>query len=187
MNHFGAAAPIERIDIATYRVPTDKPESDGTLEWNSTTLVLTEITAGGVTGLGYTYADRSTADLIASTLRPVLEGHDAVATSACWDAMAAAIRNLGRPGISSMAIAAVDTALWDAKARILEMPLYALLGAARERIPVYGSGGFTSYSIAELQEQFGTWVRAGIKRVKMKIGRDPGADPARVKAVREAI
>ena len=59
--------------------------------------------------------------------------------------MVAAIRNLGRPGISSMAIAAVDNALWDLKARILDLPLVSLLGQVRTAVPIYGSGGFTSY------------------------------------------
>src|SRR3954468_9379234 len=184
MNHFGAAAPIERIAVNAYRVPTDKPESDGTLEWNYTPIVVAEVPPAGVTGIGYTYADRSTAELIANTLLPLLEGRDAMATTECGDAMTAAIRNLGRPGICSMAIAAVDTALWDTKARILELPLYALLGAARECIPVYGSGGFTSYTNVELQAQFSAWVHAGINRVKIKIGRDPAADPKRIAAAR---
>jgi L-alanine-DL-glutamate epimerase-like enolase superfamily enzyme len=86
-----------------------------------------------------------------------------------------------------MAIAAVDCALWDLEARLLELPLYALLGARRDAVPVYGSGGFTSYSTARLCEQLSGWVADGIPRVKMKIGTDPGADPARVRAAREAI
>ncbi len=101
--------------------------------------------------------------------------------------MVAAIRNLGRPGIASMAISAVDAALWDLKARLLDLPLVTLLGAVRESAPVYGSGGFTSYSIGQLQEQLGGWVAAGIPRVKMKIGRQPADDLDRVRAAREAI
>jgi len=105
----------------------------------------------------------------------------------CWSAMRHAIRNLGRPGICSMAIAAVDSALWDLKAKLLDLSLVSLLGAAQPSIEVYGSGGFTSYSIEQLQKQLGGWVEQGIKAVKMKIGRDPDKDVARVKAAREAI
>ena len=101
--------------------------------------------------------------------------------------MVEAIRNLGRPGISSMAIAAVDLALWDLKARLLGVPLCRLLGMANDRVPVYGSGGFTAYSIERLTEQLAGWVAQGIPRVKMKIGSSPGDDPARVRAAREAI
>ena len=86
-----------------------------------------------------------------------------------------------------MAISAVDTALWDLKARLLNLPLVSLFGQALARIPVYGSGGFTSYSIEELQEQLAGWAKQKISRVKMKIGRDPHADVQRVAAARKAI
>jgi L-alanine-DL-glutamate epimerase-like enolase superfamily enzyme len=178
---------IERVDVSAYRIPTDFPESDGTAEWDSTTLVLVEISAGGKRGIGYTYADTATALLIRDVLAPVVNGTDALAVGARWAAMVGAIRNLGRPGICSMAIAAVDNALWDLKARICDAPLFTLLGAVRTSVPVYGSGGFTSYSIRQLQDQLAGWVSSGIPRVKMKIGRDPSADMARVRAAREAI
>lgn len=86
-----------------------------------------------------------------------------------------------------MAIAAVDNALWDLKGRLLDLPLATLLGAARECVSIYGSGGFTSYSIARLTEQLSGWASEGIPRVKMKVGRDPDADPDRVRAARQAI
>jgi L-alanine-DL-glutamate epimerase-like enolase superfamily enzyme len=181
------AAPIERIAASAYTIPTDAPESDGTLEWRSTTLVLVEARAANATGIGYSYANRATAELIADTLAPVTEGRDALDVASSFDAMVAAIRNLGRPGIASMAIAAVDNALWDLKARLLDVPLVHLLGAAHDAIPVYGSGGFTSYSTERLAAQLGGWARAGIGMVKMKVGRDPAADVARVRAAREAI
>ncbi len=84
-----------------------------------------------------------------------------------------------------MAIAAVDTALWDLKARILGLPLVTLLGAARDEVPVYGSGGFTSYTDARLADQLGGWAAQGIPRVKMKVGRDPDRDVARVGVARD--
>jgi L-alanine-DL-glutamate epimerase-like enolase superfamily enzyme len=180
-------APITQVRASAYSVPTDLPEADGTLAWNQTTLVLAEIEAGGDRGLGFTYADRSTAVLIRDLLAKVIEGQDAINISGCWSAMVHAIRNLGRPGISSMAIAAVDVALWDVKAKLLGLPLVTLLGAVRKSIPVYGSDGFTSYSIEHLCEQLSGWVEQGIPHVKMKIGSDPNADPRRVAAAREAI
>src|SRR5437588_6761941 len=139
---------IERIDVSAYTVPTDFPESDGTYAWDKTTLVLVEARAGGKCGLGYTYADVTTARLIQKMLANVVKGRDVMSVPACWMAMVESIRNLGRPGIASMAISAVDAALWDLKARLLDVPLVTLLGAARESAPVYGSGGFTSYSDA---------------------------------------
>lgn len=107
--------------------------------------------------------------------------------TACWELMHQRIRNLGRPGIASMAIAAVDSALWDLKAKLLDLPLVTLLGQVRDAVPIYGSGGFTSYSIEQLRNQLGGWVHQGIPRVKMKIGRDAAADIERVRAAREAI
>lgn len=179
--------PVERLEVSAYTVPTDRPESDGTLEWDSTTIVVADVSAGGEHGLGYTYADASAAQLIDRHLRKAVEGADAMAIGGAWDTMVASVRNVGRPGIAASAISAVDAALWDLKARLLDLPLVRLLGAVREAVPVYGSGGFTSYTIDELQEQLGDWVAAGIPRVKMKVGRQPDEDLDRVRAAREAI
>jgi L-alanine-DL-glutamate epimerase-like enolase superfamily enzyme len=178
---------IERLDVSAFVVPTDFPEADGTLNWDKTTLVVVEATGGGIRSLGYTYADRGTAQLIKDLLTPVVQGRDVMAVPGTWAAMVHAIRNLGRPGIVSMAIAAVDAALWDLKARLLDLPLVTLLGAVREGVPVYGSGGFTSYSPERLQEQLGGWVDEGIPRVKMKVGTHPSDDLDRVRAARYAI
>lgn len=179
--------PIEKVDVSAYTIPTSLPESDGTYAWDKTTLVLVEITAGGMQGTGYSYADVATARLIKEMLAGVVQGRDAMAVPDAWAAMVHAIRNLGRPGICSMAISAVDAALWDLKAKLLQLPLVTLLGQVREGIPVYGSGGFTSYTIAELREQLGGWAAEGITMVKMKIGSHPEDDLARVRAAREAI
>ncbi len=183
----GVEAAIERIDVSAFKIPTDAPEADGTYAWDSTTLVLVEAHAGGRTGLGYSYADTATATLIHDLLAHTVEGRDALAVPAAWVAMVEAIRNLGRPGVCSMAIAAVDAALWDLKARLLDVPLVTLLGAARDRAPIYGSGGFTSYSLQQLQDQLGGWAADGIPRVKMKIGTHPEDDLRRVRAAREAV
>ena len=178
---------IARMQVSAFTIPTATPESDGTLEWNATTLVLVEVEGGGKTGIGFTYADTATAKLVHDTLADIVTGRNAFAIGDCWNAMVAGIRNLGRPGISSMAIAAVDNALWDLKARILDLPLVSLLGPARAAVPIYGSGGFTSYTVAELQKQLAGWTSNGIPRVKMKIGREPDKDVARVHAARDAI
>jgi L-alanine-DL-glutamate epimerase-like enolase superfamily enzyme len=182
-----SVAPVENVAVRTYVIPTDEPESDGTLEWDSTTLVVVQITAAGRRGLGLTYADDATAHLIADRLGPLIVGQDALAITSCWQRMVHAVRNLGSAGISAMAISAVDSALWDLKARILDVPLATLLGPAREHVPVYGSGGFTSYSVEQLQRQLAGWAEEGMTRVKMKVGRDADCDLARVEAARAAI
>ena len=178
---------IERVDASVYTVPTDAPESDGTLQWDKTSLVLVEVRAGGETGIGYSYADAAAARLIEDSLVPALTGWDALANGAAWRKMLEQIRNLGRPGVSSMAIAAVDNALWDLKGKLLNQPVAILLGLTRTQIMAYGSGGFTSYSDEKLREQLGGWAAEGFPAVKMKIGRDPAADLGRVRAAREAI
>ena len=185
----GAAA-IERVATLVYEIPTDGPdgaESDGTLEWSSTTLVVTLVHAEGATGLGYTYGPAACATLISETLGSVILGRDPLAVAASWRAMTAAIRNAGRPGIGAMAVSALDVALWDLKARLLETPLVDVLDRARDTVPVYGSGGFCNYPLERLAGQLEGWVGQGIPRVKLKIGRHPQDDDARLDAVRAAI
>jgi L-alanine-DL-glutamate epimerase-like enolase superfamily enzyme len=183
-----AAVPVDELAVSSYRIPTDSPqESDGTFTWQSTTFVVVEARGGGTTGVGYTYADLATARLIHDSLAGVARGMDVMAIGRIWTALVAAVRNLGRGGIASMAISAVDTALWDLKAKLLDLPLVSLLGAVRDAAPVYGSGGFTSYTTRELCDQLAGWLADGIPRVKMKIGRDPRADVERVAAARAAI
>ncbi len=175
------------MHVSTYKIPTSSPESDGTLEWNSTTMIVVEVEGGGQSGIGYTYGAGAVAKIINGMLAEVVTGRDVMNVPASWEAMVHRIRNSGRPGICSMAISAVDAALWDLKAKVLGLPLVTLLGGARDRVPVYGSGGFTSYSLKQLQEQLGGWAEQCIPRVKMKIGREPEKDVERVRAAREAI
>src|ERR1044072_2080846 len=178
---------IKPIDVSIYKIPTDFPESDGTLEWTDTTTVVVEAYAGNKRGIGYTFADAATGRLIQDKLAPLLVGADAMAVPASWLAMVRSIRNLGRPGIAAMALSAVDVALWDLKARLLNVSLLGLLGKIRDHVPVYGSGGFTSYSLEQLQNQLSGWAAAGMRWVKMKIGRDFAADLERVSAARSAV
>jgi L-alanine-DL-glutamate epimerase-like enolase superfamily enzyme len=181
------STPVNRLEVSTYTVPTDSPESDGTLEWDSTTIIVVEAAGGGQRGLGYTYGDSSVGAFIESKLKGVVEGAEAMSPPAAWALMQRAIRNAGRPGVGAMAVSAVDIALWDLKARLLGIPLADALPRFHDRVPVYGSGGFTSYSLERLQEQLGGWAEEGIPRVKMKVGREPGKDPERVRVAREAI
>ena len=178
---------IDKLTVSAYTIPTDLPEGDGTLDWNSTTLVLVRVTGGNETGIGYTYADTATARLIGDKLRPLIEGGAIGNIPGLWKRMTVHTRNLGHQGIVAMAISAVDTALWDLKARLLGFPLCELLGMARDSIPLYGSGGFTSYSIDQLQKQLGHWAEAGLRWVKMKVGREPETDLARAGSARKAI
>jgi L-alanine-DL-glutamate epimerase-like enolase superfamily enzyme len=179
--------PVASLRVSAYTVPTDEPESDGTAEWDSTTIVVVEASGGGETGIGYTYAPAAAGALIEEKLGELVRGRDVLAPGQTWEALAAALRNAGRPGIAFCALSAVDQALWDLKARLLELPLVDLLGRVRDDAPVYGSGGFTSYSLDRIREQLGDWVAQGIPRVKMKVSREPARDPHRLDAARRAI
>jgi L-alanine-DL-glutamate epimerase-like enolase superfamily enzyme len=180
---------IESLEASAYTVPTEEPEeSDGTLKWSSTTMVFVELRAAGHTGIGFTYGNAGIASVINGMLKETLQKKDAMQTAARYADMVAKIRNNGRDGMSAMAVSAVDIALWDLKGKLLQAPVSVLLGAARERVPVYGSGGFTSYSERRLAEQLGGWVHEmRIPRVKMKVGRDASADSRRVAGARRAI
>jgi len=178
---------ISKVEVAAYTIPTDAPESDGTLTWDRTTIVVVHATADGVTGMGYAYADASAAALITTMLAEVVKRRSAMDTEASYVAMMHAVRNAGRQGIAASAVSAVDVALWDLKARMLGVPLVSLIGGVRDGIRIYGSGGFTSYSREQLQTQLGGWVAGGITAVKMKIGRDRLLDRERVAQAREAI
>jgi L-alanine-DL-glutamate epimerase-like enolase superfamily enzyme len=183
----GAQARVETVRVSAFTVPTDEPESDGTAEWDSTTVVVVEAGCAGKTGLGYTYAPAAAGKLVEEKLADVVEGQDAFAVAEAWEKLATALRNAGRPGIGFCALSAVDLALWDLKARLLDLPLVDLLGRARDEAPIYGSGGFTSYSLDRLREQLAGWVEQGIPRVKMKVSREPENDPERLDAARQAI
>ncbi len=180
-------ADIERVEVAAYTVPTDEPESDGTLAWDATTIVVVHVHADGEVGLGYTYGPAATAGVISGMLAGVVRGRDALAPQGAAAAMRAALRNAGQAGMGALAVSAVDLAIHDLRARLLGVPLSRAVGGARAEVPIYGSGGFTSYSLDRLAEQLGGWAADGMPRVKMKVGRDPERDAARLAAAREAI
>jgi L-alanine-DL-glutamate epimerase-like enolase superfamily enzyme len=175
------------MEVAAFKVPSDSKESDGTLEWDSATLVLVRLGAGRTWGCGYSYAHEGCVPLIRDKLFPILQRGNVMDVKGAWNEMNKTVRNLGKRGVAATAIAAVDIALWDLKARLLEQPLIKLLGQVRDKIAVYGSGGFTSYSEKQLRSQFGHWAEEGISMFKMKVGREDKADARRVRVARKTI
>jgi L-alanine-DL-glutamate epimerase-like enolase superfamily enzyme len=183
---------IDSVTATVYEIPTDRPEADGTLAWSSTTLVVAHVTGGGRTGLGYTYGAGACKPLIEGELGPALSGHGVLDTGAALEAMVRAVRNLGRPGVAGYAISAVETALWDLKGILLGVPVSRLLGAVRDAVPVYGSGGFTTYDEPAARAQLELWTGdLAIPRVKIKIGESWGTaqerDLARIAFARKVI
>jgi L-alanine-DL-glutamate epimerase-like enolase superfamily enzyme len=178
---------IKDLKVSAYKIPTDSPEADGTIEWNSTTMVLVEIKAGNSSGIGYTYSHQAAVPVIQKTLKDIVVGKDAMNIPAISTTMIRAIRNSGQCGIAMMAVSAIDNALWDLKSKILDLPLCMVLGKQQDGMLIYGSGGFTSYSNAYTKKQFQGWASQGITQFKMKVGSDPIKDPERVKSARAAI
>jgi L-alanine-DL-glutamate epimerase-like enolase superfamily enzyme len=172
-------------------VPTDGPEADGTFAWDSTTLVVVRAEAGGCSGLGYSYGPVAAAGLVDEVLADVVRGTDAHDVRRTWQAMRHQVRNIGRDGVAALAISAVDTALWDLRARLLDVPLHRLLGGVRDTVPVYGSGGFTTYDEDRLTAQLQGWLDQGCRWVKIKVAEDGGRredrDVARIRHVREVV
>jgi L-alanine-DL-glutamate epimerase-like enolase superfamily enzyme len=174
------APAIEALDASVYVIPTDAPEADGTLTWSQTTLVLVTARAGGHQGTGWTYAAAGAASVVTDVLARAATGRCALDVPAAAEAMARALRNVGRRGVGAMALSAADIALWDLKARLLGLPLASLLGQARASVPVYGSGGFTTYDEQQTRDQLSGWVAGqGIPRVKIKIGESWGGNERR--------
>jgi L-alanine-DL-glutamate epimerase-like enolase superfamily enzyme len=173
---------VEAVEAEARTIPTDGPESDGTLAWDETTIVLVRVRTGDEVGVGYTYGDASVAGIVEGKLAPAIEGRDALASSACWQAMHAALRNAGQAGGGAMALSAVDLALHDLRGRLLGVPVHRLLGTARDAVPIYASGGFCSWD----DERLRAWCAQGAAtgRVKIKVGREPGRDRERLQAAR---
>jgi L-alanine-DL-glutamate epimerase-like enolase superfamily enzyme len=183
---------ITSLETAVYVVPTDAPEADGTLTWDKTTMVLVTARAGSVQGTGWSYASAAAGTVVSELLADTVIGRDPFDVAGAAEAMTRQVRNAGRPGVAAMAISATDIALWDLKARLVGVPLSSLLGRVHDAIPVYGSGGFTSYDDERTREQLSDWVdKQRIPRVKIKIGESWGADErrdlARVQLARDVI
>jgi L-alanine-DL-glutamate epimerase-like enolase superfamily enzyme len=128
---------------------------------------------------------------IEGPLKNVLVGQDPLCHEKLWEDMFWKVRGYGRKGIAFCAISSLDIALWDLKAKVFGVPLYRLLGPYTDTVPIYGSGGWTSFDEAELVREQTGYVERGIPRVKMKVaidfGKDEAQDIRRLAAVRKAV
>ncbi len=183
---------VDELHVQVFEIPTDQPEADGTMSWSSTTLVLVRVRGGGHEGLGWTYDGRTCKGVIENSLASVVLNRSILDVPAANLAMRRVCRNLGAPGVAACAISAVDTALWDLKARVLDVALADLFGRAANEVPIYGSGGFTTYDDKTTRAQLEQWVDAwAVPRVKIKIGETSGhnapRDLARVALSRKTV
>ncbi len=187
----GLGQRIEALECAVYRFPTPAPEGDGTLSWDATVAVTVTARAGEVSGLGWTYSTGAAAGVVREHLASAVVGQSVADIDACWSAMVRGCRNLGTRGLVMQAVSAVDVALWDLKARVAGVCLAALLGSARDAVPVYGSGGFATLDEDQLREQVDGWLAAGCRAVKIKVAESWGTeldrDLRRVDALRDLV
>jgi L-rhamnonate dehydratase len=147
-------------------------------------------TDAGISGFGIG-SGSGTRAVIHDMLKPLLVGQNPLHHERLWDDMFWRVRGFGRKGVAFTAISAIDIALWDLKAKHFGVPLYQLLGPYTESVPIYGSGGWTSFSEKELVSEQLSYVERGIPRVKMKVAKDFGhceaEDLQRLKAVRKTV
>ena len=184
---------ITELEVELLRVPPtiqlqDAIQRISTWEWVLVTLRTDE----GISGTGWTYTlgmgGTSIRDLIDVYLRPLLIGADAENVEQIWQRCAAELHAIGSTGISSLAISAVDIALWDAVGQKHGVPLYRLLGGSRETVPAYASGLNLHLEGDSLAEQLTGFLDRGYKHVKVKVGRDDLAeDVERVARARQTI
>ena len=181
----GNALKITAVYAKRYCWKKDKPITNGkhTFTHNKLNLAVIE-TDEGITGHGVSY-DVSLVDRFADKLI----GQDPFNVERLWDKLWDT-KFMGRRGLTTRNIAALDIALWDIRSKAAQMPLYQMLGGARDSVPCYIAGGYygPDKTIRDLQEEMELYLSWGARNVKMKVGAlSMREDRERVKAVREVI
>ncbi|MCO5090377.1 mandelate racemase/muconate lactonizing enzyme family protein [Bosea sp. (in: a-proteobacteria)] len=186
---------IRKLDVHLVSTPVTGGFADATRKVETIGYLVVRVTTdSGLEGIGITYHEvggEATSALINRNMAPRLIGRDPLETDAIWHEFFHYLRGVGRKGLMYCALSAVDIALWDLKGKITGLPLYRLLGGNRTRVPVYASGGWTSYSDEELVAEMKGMVSRGFRTIKFKLGyeggRNPRRDVQRVRKVREAV
>jgi L-alanine-DL-glutamate epimerase-like enolase superfamily enzyme len=186
---------IAKFDIHLVASPVPGNFADSTRKVETIGLLVLRVTTDqGLEGIGITYHEvggEATRELIRHDIAHRLIGRDPFETDALWHELFHYLRGVGRKGLTFCALSAVDIALWDLKGKILGMPLHRLLGGNRTRVPVYASGGWTSYDDDQLVDEMKGMVARGFRHIKFKVGvdggRDTRRDAIRVRKVRDAV
>ncbi len=182
---------ITSIESFVLAVPTPTPMA---LQYPRHKLVVAEIsTDGGIGGLGYSLVfggggAEAVHAYLETRLKPVLVGEDPLFVERLWERMFRADMGIKKQGVAAYALSALDIGLWDIAGKAAGLPLYKLWGAVTDRIPAYGSGGWSKYSEKELIAEAEKYAALGCKYYKMKIHHpDPRENGKRVEAVRRAL
>jgi L-alanine-DL-glutamate epimerase-like enolase superfamily enzyme len=186
---------IGKIDVHLVSYPIANGFSDATRKVETIGYTIVRLTTDqGLEGFGVTYHEvggEATKELILKNFKNILIGRSPFETEMIWQELVGYLRGVGRKGLMFCALSAVDIALWDLKSKILGLPLYKLLGGSKTKIPVYASGGWTSYSDDELVEEAKMMAARGYKMIKFKVGVEGGRnlnrDVIRVEKVRQAV
>lgn len=186
---------IKKIDVHLVSNPISAGYTDATRKVEMIGYTVVRITTDqGLEGIGVTYHEvggEATRELILRNMAPKLMDRDPLENEAIWQEFFHYLRGVGRKGLMYGALSAIDIALWDLKGKIVDLPLYRLLGGNRTKIPVYASGGWTSFSDDQLVDEMKGMVAQGYKMVKFKVGVEGGTnirrDVERVRKVREAL
>jgi L-alanine-DL-glutamate epimerase-like enolase superfamily enzyme len=183
---------IEHIETAYQRLPLEGVGDAGHGAIESEELITVRVAADGLVGHGYAYTigrgGRAIQALIEHDLAPLLLGHPADDVEQLWELMWRRLLYVGRGGLASFAIAALDIALWDLRGLRTGRPLYALLGGSARDLPAYGSGVDLPKPMDALLRQVEGFLERGLRGVKVKVGRpEPREDEERVAAVRRLI
>jgi L-alanine-DL-glutamate epimerase-like enolase superfamily enzyme len=186
---------IAKVDVHLVSAAVPDGIADATRKVETIGFTIVRITTNqGLEGIGVTYHEvggEATREVIRRNMAPKLIGRDPLETEAIWQEFFHYLRGIGRKGVMFCALSAVDIALWDLKGKIVDLPLYRLLGGSSPRAPVYASGGWTSYDDDQLVDEMKGMVARGFRSIKFKVGFEGGQRPSRdvqrVRKVREAV
>lgn len=181
---------IEEVRTALYRVPLKASWGDQTHRVTHLELLIADMrTDVGVTGVGFSYTvgvgGKAAQGLVDWYLIPTMSGME-VRPWKTWPSLWGEVHDAGGGGISTIGLAALDIAAWDALTKAEDMRLADYIGMVRPHIPAYGSGINLHYETSDLREQIEGWLSKGYRGVKIKVGkRDMVEDVERVRVARE--
>lgn len=185
---------IKTVEPRLFRVPLREPLADAMhgVHTHFELVTATVTLENGLSGTGYTYTGGkggyAIKAMIAHDLGPALLGKEAQDVEALYDFMTTHIHYVGRGGIASFAISAIDIALWDVRCKAAGQPLFKMAGGASNRCKAYCGGVDLDFSIERLLRNVEGYLEAGFNAVKIKVGKeDLGEDVARVAAVRNQV